>query len=219
MSFIIVLVNKSKKIQTATIIEEVFNSITHGLGAITGIVGLVLGIIFISASTSFKVGYIIYASSLVILMLSSMFYHSLIFTKANKVFRAIDHSSIFILIAGTFTPFAIYLYSGWSRLFFLAAIWGIAIAGISITTTLLIPKKMKLTGVLIYVCFGWLGLLLLPKMNLVGSSVTWLLIFGGLLYTLGTISFALKKSFAHFSWHLFVIGGACAHYFAVIRLV
>jgi len=212
-------VNDIKKMKPFTIVEEIFNSITHGLGAIASIVGLVLGIIFISTSTSFKAGYIIYASSLIILMLSSMFYHLLIFTKANKVFRAIDHSSIFILIAGTFTPFAIYLYDGWSRLFFLAAIWGIAAAGISITTTLLIPRKMKITGILIYICFGWLGLLLLPKMNLVDSSVIWLLIFGGLLYTLGTIPFALKKSFAHFSWHLFVIGGACAHYFAIIRLV
>ncbi|HUC96781.1 MAG TPA: hemolysin III family protein [Candidatus Saccharimonadales bacterium] len=200
------------------IVEEIFNSITHGLGAIAAVIGLVLGIVIMTWPTSFKVGFIIYASSLIILMLASTLYHSLTFTRAKKVFRAIDHSSIFILIAGSFTPFIIYLYKGWDEILFLVAVWLIAAGGIAVTTTLVLPKKMKLTGIMLYIGFGWMGLFLIPKMSLVNSSVIWLLIAGGILYTVGTIPFAFKKPFAHFSWHLFVIAAACAQFFAIIKL-
>ncbi|MCX6728713.1 MAG: hemolysin III family protein [Candidatus Saccharibacteria bacterium] len=200
------------------IVEEIFNSITHGLGAIAAIVGLVLGVILMVSSISFKVGFIIYASSLIILMLSSTLYHALAFTKANKVFQAIDHSSIFILIAGSFTPFIIYLYKGWAEVFFLSAVWLIAATGIAVTTTLVLPRKMKLTGVILYIGFGWMGIFLIPKMGLVSSTVIWLLIIGGVLYTVGTIPFAFKKPFAHFSWHLFVIAAAAFQFFAIIKL-
>lgn len=151
-------------------------------------------------------------------MLASTLYHALAFTRANKVFRAIDHSSIFILIAGSFTPFIIYLYKGWAEALFFSAVWLIAAAGIAVTTTLVLPKKMKFTGIMLYIGFGWMGLLLIPKMGLVSSTVIWLLIIGGVLYTIGTIPFAFKKPFAHFSWHLFVIAAAVAQFFAIIKL-
>lgn len=171
-----------------------------------------------TSSTSFRVGFIIYSASLIILMLASTLYHALAFTRANKVFRAIDHSSIFILIAGSFTPFIIYLYKGWAEALFFSAVWLIAAAGIAVTTTLVLPKKMKFTGIMLYIGFGWMGLLLIPKMGLVSSTVIWLLIIGGVLYTIGTIPFAFKKPFAHFSWHLFVIAAAVAQFFAIIKL-
>ena len=151
-------------------------------------------------------------------MLASTLYHALTFTKAKKVFQAIDHSSIFILIAGSFTPFIVYLYSGLAEILFLIAVWTIAVAGISITTTLVLPRRMKLTGVMLYIGFGWMGLFLIPKMGLVNSTVIWLLFIGGILYTVGTIPFAFKKPFAHFSWHLFVIAAAAVQFFAIIKL-
>jgi hemolysin III len=200
------------------IVEEIFNSITHGLGAVAAVVGLILGVIFMTSTTAFRVGFIIYSCSLIILMLSSTLYHALKFTKANKVFRAIDHSSIFILIAGSFTPFIIYLYKGWAEMLLLVAVWLVAAAGIAVTTTLVLPKNMKLTGVMLYIGFGWMGLFLIPKMSLVNSTVIWLLFAGGVLYTVGTIPFVFKKPFAHFSWHLFVIAAACAQFFAIIKL-
>ncbi len=213
------MMSKATSNTTVKIVEEIFNSLTHGLGVIAGIIGLILGIILISSQMWFKIGFIVYVSSLIILMLSSTLYHALNFTKANKVFRVIDHSSIFLLIAGTFTPFAIYLYQGWARVVFLVIIWLIAVVGISINTAILLPKNMKITRVIIYVCFGWVGLFFIPKMEMVSPSVIWLLVLGGVLYTLGVIPFALKKPFAHFSWHLFVIAAACAHFFAVIKLI
>ena len=200
------------------IVEEIFNSIIHGLGAVAAITGLVLGIIFLILPSSSKIGFIIYAVSLIILMLASTLYHALTFTKANKVFRAIDHSSIYILIAGSFTPFIIYLYNGWQQVLFLTCIWIIAAVGIIVTNTLVLPKNMKLIGVLSYICFGWMSLLFIPKMGLLNIYVISLLFIGGVLYTVGTIPFAFNKPFAHFSWHLFVIGAACTHFFAIISL-
>lgn len=201
------------------IAEEVFNSIVHGLGVIAAIVGLVLGIIFMSSSTFFKVGFIVYSASLIILMLASTLYHALKFTKANKILQSIDHGSIFILIAGSFTPFIIYLYNGWLEITLLALVWVIAVSGISVTATILLPKKIKWAELVFYLSFGWMALFFIPKINLLGSTVLWLLILGGVLYTVGVIPYALKKPFAHFSWHLFVVAAAAAQFFAVINLV
>jgi len=201
------------------IIEEIFNSIAHGLGAVAGIIGLILGVIFLVLPISLRVGFIIYCTSLILLMLTSTLYHSLTFTKAKKVFRILDHNSIFLLIAGSFTPFIIYLYGGWARALFLAAIWLIAAGGIVVTTLWVLPRDMKITGVMIYIVFGWLGLLFIPKIGMLSHSVIWLVLLGGILYTLGTVPFALKKPFAHFSWHVFVASAAILHFLAVIKLV
>jgi hemolysin III len=206
------------KLKTSKIVEEIFNSITHGLGVIAGIVGLILGVVLMVMPNTLKIGFIIYATCLTLLMLASTLYHALAFTKAKKVFRAIDHGSIFLLIAGSFTPFVTYLYQGWGRIIFLTAIWLVAIIGISITTTILLPKKIVWAELVFYICFGWMGLMLLPKISAVDPLVIWLLIGGGASYTLGVVPFAFKKSFAHFSWHLFVIGGAATHFFAIINL-
>lgn len=200
------------------IVEEVLSSTTHGLGAIAGIAGLTLGVIFLASPVSFKVAFIIYAVSLILLMLMSTLYHALTFTKAKKVFRVLDHNSIFILIAGSFTPFVIYLYDGWAQALLLAGVWTIAVIGIVITTLFVLPKDMKITGVLLYIAFGWMGLLFIPKMGMLSTPAIWLLLIGGILYTLGTIPFALKKPFAHFSWHIFVVAAACTHFFAIINL-
>jgi len=206
-------------IDTNKIIEEIFNSISHGLGVAAGIVALTLGIIFIPGGVFFRVGFIIYTSCLILLMLASTLYHSLKFTGAKKVFRTIDHSSIFLLIAGTFTPFVAYLYNGGERIALLAIIWSVAVAGISITASVFLPKKITWGELAFYICFGWMGLLLIPKMGHVGAAVVWFLAAGGIAYTLGVIPFALKTKFSHFSWHIFVIAGALLHFFAIINLV
>jgi hemolysin III len=152
-------------------------------------------------------------------MLMSCLYHALKFTKAKSVFRFIDHSSIFLLIAGSFTPFIIYLFQGWQQGLILGLFWSLAVGGIVLTVTLVMPKSMKITGVLMYIIFGWLALLFIPKISMVTPGVLLLLLVGGLLYTFGIIPFAIKKPFSHFSWHLFVLAAACSHYFAIIKLV
>lgn len=200
------------------IVEEIFNSITHGLAMIASVVGLVIGLMTLVLPTSFKIGFVVYCLSLIILMLVSTLYHSLTFTKAKNVFRFLDHSSIFLLIAGSFTPFIIFLYDGWAQVTFLFLIWSIAVFGIVVTNIYVLPRNMKITGVLLYIVFGWLGLMFIPKMSMLSTSVIWLLLLGGFLYTAGTIPFALKKPFSHLSWHIFVIAAASAHFFAIIKL-
>lgn len=206
--------NKSK----LKIVEEIFNSILHGLGAIAGIVGLVLGIVTIAANLSYKVGFIIYCTSLILLMLMSCLYHALKFTKAIKVFRALDHGSIFLLIAGSFTPFIIQLYFGWLQIVLLSVTWVIAIAGVSLMPTLILPKGLKKTNAIFYIAFGWLALIFIPKIHMFSAVVLWLLIAGGALYTIGVILYANKKPFMHLGWHLFVIAAATLHFFAIIKL-
>jgi hemolysin III len=201
------------------IIEETFNSLVHGLGAVAGITGLVLGVIFINSPGSFKAGFVVYVSSLILLMLMSTLYHALTFTKAYKVFRALDHGSIFLLIAGSYTPFIIYMFNGIWQGLILGFVWVMAVAGIALSASLVLPKSMKITNVLMYLVFGWFAVVLIPKMHMLPLPALTLLIIGGCLYTFGIIPFALKRPFAHTGWHLFVIAGACAHYFAVVQLV
>jgi hemolysin III len=208
----------NRKHSKLKIVEEIFNSVTHGLAAVAAIVGLVLGLLFLVSPTSFRVGFIVYCSSLIILMMVSTLYHSLTFTKAKNVFRFLDHSSIFLLIAGSFTPFIIYLYTGWAQTAFLALIWFIAVIGIAVTNIFVLPRNMKITGVLLYIIFGWMGLLFIPKMGMLSMPVVWLLLAGGIVYTVGTIPFALKKPFSHLSWHIFVAAAAVLHFFAITKL-
>ena len=208
----------SQNKSTVKIIEEIFNSVLHGLGAIAGIVGLVIGVITITTDLSYKVGFIVYCATLILLMLMSCLYHALKFTKAIKVFRVLDHSSIFLLIAGSFTPFIIYLYSGWIQVVLLGVTWAIAIAGISLTPTVILPKDLKKTNALFYIAFGWLALIFIPKLNMFSQPVLWLLIIGGSLYTVGVILYASKKPFMHFGWHVFVVAAAVLHFFAIIKL-
>lgn len=201
-----------------SISEEVLNSILHGVGAMAAVVGLVIGVIKIHSNVSFKVGYIIYCASLIVLLLMSCLYHALKFTKAIKVFRALDHSSIFLLIAGTFTPFIIFLYSGWLQIVLLALAWAIAIAGVTLSPTVILPKGLKKTNAFLYIGFGWLALIFIPKYHLLSAMSLWLLIAGGVVYTLGTILYAAKKPFLHLAWHFSVLVAATLHFFAVINL-
>jgi hemolysin III len=203
---------------TVKIVEEIFNSILHGLGAIAAIIGLIIGAITIISDLSFKVGFYIYCASLILLMLMSCLYHALKFTKARKVFRALDHSSIFLLIAGSFTPFIIYLYTGWLQIMLLALTWAIAIAGVSLSTTIILPKGLKKTNGALYIAFGWVALIFIPKMGLLSPLVILLIVAGGVLFTIGVIPYASKKPFMHFSWHIFVIAAACLHFFAILNL-
>lgn len=198
--------------------EEVFNSAIHGLATLAGILGLVFGLFYLSNSTlSDRIGFIVYGLSLVLLMTVSSLYHALIFTRARHVFQILDHGAIFLLIAGSYTPFTIHLFHGWQLFLALLLIWSIAITGLVLKAT--IPKKMKRIGVILYIGFGWLALLFSAKYREIGWPVVSLLILGGVLYTLGTIIMAFKKPFTHVGWHVMVVLAAVAHYFAIIKLI
>lgn len=199
------------------ITEEVLNSTIHGLGAIAGIIGLIIGTVNMTGPADIRIGFIVYGISLILLMTMSSLYHALYFSRAKSVFQKLDHSSILLLIAGSYTPFVLYLYSGWQLVVMLSLVWAIAVMGIFIKTAM--PKTAKRIGAGLFIGFGWLALLLVPKFSVLGGTVVFLLLGGGLIYTLGVGIMAFKKPFTHFGWHFMVVFAACLHFFAIMNLV
>ena len=199
------------------ITEEVFNSLTHGIGAVLGVIGLIIGLFTISATADINISYIVYGVCLIILMVVSSLYHALFFTKARNVFKILDHSGIYLLIAGSYTPLVVYLYSGWAQVIILSLIWALAIAGVVFKASM--PVKMAKYSMTLYIGLGWLALFLIPKLLSLPNIVLYLIILGGVLYTIGASLLAFKKPFVHVAWHVFVVAAATAHFFAITILV
>ena len=199
------------------ITEEVLNSTIHGLGAITGIIGLIIGLITFTGPMSVRVGFIIYGICLIVLMTMSSLYHALYFSRAKSVFQKLDRSSIMILIAGSYTPFVIYLFEGWQQITMLLLVWTIAIFGVVMQTCM--PYFSKKYGSILYIGFGWLAILFFPRFSQLTGTVVILLITGGVLYTVGACIMAINKPFTHLGWHVLVLLAAVTHYFAIMMLV
>ena len=198
--------------------EEIANSISHGLGLVLALIAL--PILVLSAmrigSTHFIVGAIVYGSTMVLLYLASTLYHSITHEPAKRFFRLFDHSAIFLLIAGTYTPFTLGVLRGawgWSLL---VIIWTLAIAGI-VMKALHGPRHSWATMGL-YIVMGWLAIVAIkPMVELVPVPGIVLIFAGGLAYTGGLAFFAARSlRYAHFIWHLCVIAGTTCHFFAVL---
>lgn len=208
-----------------TIGEEIFNSVTHGIGAALSIAALVILIVFASfngASVIDIVGYTIYGSSLIILYTMSTLYHAITNKTVKKVFRVIDHSSVYILISGSITPytFTVLDETGAKRWIIFGIVWGITIFGIVLYA--IFKQKVKVINIVSYVLMGWSVAFLFPELittfqNLNLMPCLYLLIAGGLFYTLGLIFYAIKKiKYFHSIWHLFVLFGSILHYIAIL---
>lgn len=196
---------------------EKLNSITHLLGAIAGLAGMVILIVLASLKGDpWKiVSFSVYGTTLFLLYLISTLYHSLR-GKAKNVFQVLDHQAIYLLIAGTYTPFTLVsLGGGWGWSLF-GTIWGIAVVGIVIDA---LPfKGRRIIPVIIYIIMGWLILIALKPMlaALPWEGFKWLA-YGGAFYTIGIVFFALSDRFtyAHGIWHLFVLAGSISHFVAI----
>ncbi|MFH1965389.1 MAG: hemolysin III family protein [Acidobacteriota bacterium] len=204
-----------------TLGEEIFNSISHGLGFLASVVGLVFLTLFaVSYGDVWHiVSFSIFGVTLILLYLASTLYHSLTRTKAVRIMQAIDHSAIFLLIAGTYTPFMLTVMRsalGWT---ILSIVWGIAIIGILLKVFHF--EKTHRIGLVLYLLMGWIIVLvffqvvkLLPLFSLI------MLFAGGFFYTAGTVFYKWNKlKYNHAIWHLFVLGGSICHYFSVISTV
>jgi len=198
--------------------EEVANSISHGLGLLLAVVAVpILVLAAIKAgSAHFIVGVSVFGGTMVMLYLASTLYHSLTHDAAKRFFRLFDHSAIFLLIAGTYTPFALGVLRGpwgWSLL---AIVWSLAIVGI----TLKIRKRTRHSriSIVLYVLMGWLAVVAIkPIVMLIPVPGIVLILAGGLAYTGGLAFFAAQRiRYNHFIWHLFVIAGTTCHFFAVL---
>lgn len=201
------------------ILIEVFNAITHGVGALLSVIGLILlvqkAITTPDFSVSEIVSYIIYGSSLVILFLASTLYHSFSFTGLKDLFQKIDHASIYLLIAGSYTPYLMVTVGGVMGYVFLGIVWFAAIAGIifEVVWTNRFPKL----STYLYLIMGWMGLLLIYPLylNFAVSGIV-LLFLGGVFYSLGTFFYRMKHNgWMHVIWHLFVVAGAAFMFLSI----
>jgi hemolysin III len=201
-----------------TIGEEIANSITHGIGALLSIAGLVI-LIVVAANKGTAwhvVSFAIFGATMVFLYASSTLYHSFTNKKVKSVLMRLDHAAIFALIAGTYTPFLLTTIRGPIGWTFFGIIWAAAIAGIVVRTIYL--HRFRKLMVVIYLIMGWMFVFMLKPMlaNLSSTSLLFLLI-GGLSYTVGVIFYAWRSlPYGHGIWHLFVLGGTIGHFFAVL---
>jgi hemolysin III len=198
--------------------EEIANSLTHGIGVGLSIAALVLLVIFsaIYGDAWNVVSMSIYGATLIILYLTSTIYHSLRNVRAKKLFKLMDHISIFILIAGTYTPITLVALRGpWGWSLF-GVIWGIAILGT--LYMIFFIGKYKAIDVMIYVIMGFTILVaVVPSLQLMSFGMIIWIIIGGACYLLGIIFYAIDKiPYHHSIWHLFVLGGSISHFFGML---
>jgi len=208
----------SYSLKTQSLGEEITNSITHGVGIGLSIAALVILVVLASRrGDAWRiVSFSIYGASLILLYMSSTLYHSSVNPKIKKIFRIIDHSAIYLLIAGTYTPVTLTLMRGaWGWTLFGLA-WGMAIGGIIITALLL--DKLKSLLVLSYVAMGLLVVIAIkPMMQVVPRGMIIWLFIGGACYLLGIIFYLWKRlPYHHPIWHIFVLGGSISHFLGIL---
>ncbi|MFQ5641851.1 MAG: hemolysin III family protein [bacterium] len=207
--------------ETETLGEVIANSITHGIGAALSIAGLAILVLLAALKGDVWriVSFSVYGTTLVVLYLASTLYHSFQNPKVKHLFKIIDHAAIYLLIAGTYTPFMLVSLRGaWGWTLF-GIIWGLALSGI-VFKAFYIHRFTKLS-VVFYILMGWLCVLALKKMqvSIPLGGLVWLAV-GGVLYTVGIIFYAWQGlKYSHAIWHLFVLGGSICHYFSILLYV
>jgi len=205
------------RIQTR--LEEQLNAWTHGIGAALGIIGLVLLLLYSDSSTKEIFSVTVYGVSIIILFLASTLYHSVKNENQKHYFRIVDHISIYLLIAGSYTPVTLILLSDSRGWLLFGLVWGIAAFGIILK--LFFTGRFEIFSTLLYLVMGWL--IVFDFSALVENMTTnglLLMLLGGLFYTVGIVFYAIHKiPFNHVIWHLFVLAGAICHYFMIFFYV
>ncbi len=204
----------------ARLSEILANAITHGIGAALAIAGAVALVATAARGTAWQlVSCSIFAATLVLVYLCSTLYHSLVRTRARHVFHILDHSSIYLLIAGTYTPFCLVTLRGpWGWTLF-GVEWALAVAGVVFKSFAV--GRFEVASALVYLAQGWFVVVAAgPLVRALGwHGVLWLAA-GGVAYTLGVVFFALDRlRYFHALWHLFVLAGSAFHYFAILFYV
>lgn len=199
--------------------EEIANSISHGIGLVAALVATPFLIMHAvrRGDTGSIVGASVFAATMVLLYLASTLYHALPTGKAKRVFQVIEHSAIFLLIAGTYTPFTLGVLRGAWGWTLLGLVWGLAVAGVALKVFDRMSHPIVSTS--LYLLMGWLILIAVNPLyaSVPASGLLWL-VAGGVAYTAGVAFFAAdsRLRYGHFIWHLFVMAGTACHYFAVL---
>jgi hemolysin III len=202
--------------------EEIANSILHGIGALLAIAGLVLLALRANGLLNGRGGgaiavtsYIIYTASLICMFLASTLYHAIQHEMTKQVFRILDHSAIYLLIAGTYTPLCLTVLHGTFGWTLFGIEWGLAVLGIVLYA--INYKPLRKIEVIVYILMGWAIIVgWNPLYRVIPRISAILMVVGGVAYTLGTIWYAQKiRRLAHVTWHIFVLAGAVCHWFSI----
>ncbi|MBP1969070.1 hemolysin III [Virgibacillus natechei] len=198
--------------------EEIANTITHGIGAVLSLAGLVILIVFstLHGTGWHVVSFTVFGVTMFILYISSTFVHALPPGKAKDLFEIFDHSAIYLFIAGTYTPFTFIVIQGALGWTMFGIVWGLAIAGVVFKSYFV--KRFLFTSTFLYIVMGWMVILgwneIVDNLHINGVI---LLVIGGLFYTVGAIFYVWRGfKYHHMVWHLFVIAGTTAHFFCVL---
>ncbi len=201
--------------------EEIFNSVTHGVGSLLSIAGTAV-LIVLAAIYSDAWGVVssaIYGGSLIILYTMSTLYHAITNNKAKKFFRIMDHDTIFFLIAGTYTPITLIPLRGGLGWTLFGIVWGAAVLGIVMNSINL--EKFRKPSIVCYIAMGWVVIIAIkPMLESCSPLSLWFLLIGGICYTGGIIFYALKsKKYFHSIWHIFTVAGSVFHYFSILLMI
>ncbi len=207
-----------KAVKRYTVGEEIFNAVTHGVGAALGIAGTVILLVY-SDDAWKAVSSAIYGGSMILLFLMSCLYHAIAAPRAKKVFRVFDHTSIFLLIAGTYTPFTLITLRGWVGWTLFGIVWACAVVGIVLNSISI--ERFRRFSQICYIASGWcIVIAFVPLWRSLALPGIVLLLAGGVAYTVGVFFYRDKKRrYVHSVWHLFVLAGAVLHYLDILLYV
>ena len=197
-----------------SVLEEVGNAVTHGVGALFAVAGLVLLLLKAQTPTGLFCA-IVYGVCLMMMFLMSCLYHSFRWgTKVKRLWRRFDYISIYLLIGGTFTPMWLLFWGGQAGTLFCIAQWVLILLGI-VFVAVFGPGRPRTLHPVLFVVLGWVGLVFLPRMVRENLPLFLFILTGGIIYTVGVIPFALKRKGGHFLWHFFVFFGEVVHWFGI----
>lgn len=201
--------------------EEVFHAVTHGVGIVLSIAGLAVLVAFASlrGGASHVVGCSVFGACLVLLYTASTLYHGIPHRRAKRVLQVLDHSGIYLLIAGTYTPFCLITLGGGLGWTLFAVLWTLAVVGIVMRAA--IPRVARRVSLVLYLLMGWAALPVAgPFLERLETGGVVLVVLGGLAYTAGVPFYAARRlRYGHAVWHLFVLLGSVLHFFGVLLYV
>lgn len=204
-----------------TAMEEIMNAITHGIGAIFAIIGLSIltASAYMNGGAWHMASGIIFGISMVLLYLASTLYHSFTNQRIKDILKIFDHAAIYLLIAGTYTPFTLIPLHGTVGWIIFGIVWGLAFLGILLK--IFFVKRFKVLSTLCYLLMGWFAVVMIdPLLSSIHIYGLYWLIAGGLFYTVGAIFYLLQRlPYHHAIWHLFVIAGSVAHFIVILNYV
>lgn len=199
--------------------EEIGNAVTHGVGAVLAVFGTVLLLLKSAGNTWNFTACAVYGASMIVLFSLSSLYHAITNPRAKQVLRVCDHTSIFLLIAGTYTPFTLISLRGPIGWTIFGIVWATAIFGILLNFISI--ERFKKISMICYIASGWCVVIaIVPLVRSIAWQGLFLLILGGIFYTAGTWFYKQKSApYTHFVWHFFVLAGAILHYFSILFFV